>query len=119
MDSSGLILDKYFASLEEFRVKYISVPGVIMIDDDHWDGSMIVVYVNNKFYHQGSVPDVYDSYHVMIVDVYTERNSYQDILLNIRSAHPDIKDEDDIVQFFQKRINTIQELIDKYEASII
>lgn len=108
-------LEDYDKALKEFQKKYGQTPGIISIEDDKWDGSMIVVIVDFAKFDKQSLPETYLGADVFVVDVYKERDSFKEMISNLRSQYPELDESSNNFQFFVRRAELLDKTIQDYE----
>lgn len=106
-------LANYDPCLAEFKELYSSTPGVMMIDEDHWDGSTFAVLVDSKLFKDDSIPVVFKDYDIFICPVYEQLEQFKETVMFVASAHPN---NNEGVTFFKRQVERLQEVINKYEA---
>lgn len=116
MSTRQQLLD-YDSTLEEFRKLYSLTPGVMLIDEDHWDGSSFVVMVDDFiFKYDGSIPESYKGYEIIFYYVYDKLEGYNDVISFYTNHNLNQKMPTD---YFHRQVKRLEEIINNYEASKI
>jgi DNA repair ATPase RecN len=110
--------DIYLENLKSFKSQYESVPGVISISDDNWDGSSFIVMTDNTKFNVNSIPQTYKGLDIFVVDVYGEVKTYQGIIDDAKEKYPELKENDSALAIFNSRMNMLNEIIKNYESGL-
>ena len=110
--------DTYLENLKSFKSQYESVPGVISISDDNWDGSSFIVMMDNTKFDASSIPNTYKGFDIFVVDVYGEVKTYQGIIEDAKEKYPELKENDSPLAIFNSRLRSLGEVIKNYELRL-
>lgn len=107
-------MDDYTTQLNNFTSEFKETPGVVSIEEDRWDGSTFIVYIDFKKYKPNSIPTKYLTYDVDVMDLYEKLYLYNNMIKQCKLFN--INKDDHTYQAFLLWRNNILNVINLYES---